>query len=226
VLAGRYDLGVYGAGRSARLGGAVVLGSSYGGLDALKTVLPALPASFPLPVVVVHHRYVAVPDSLPAILRAHCPMPVDLIESGYELTAGRIAVAPTAGFARISATGAVEIDDPDGAESKAGAVDRVLRAVAQRYLSRSVAAIMTGRLSDGALGVRAVKRAGGFVVVQDPSDAVADGMPIAALASGCVDHRVPLRLIGPTLVAVTMAPGALDLLRVPAAPWAAAPAAV
>jgi two-component system chemotaxis response regulator CheB len=135
-------------------------------------------------------------------------------------------VAPPAGFSRISDTGGVEIDGEGGAESGTGAVDRVLCAVAQRYLSGSIAVIMTGRLSDGALGVRAVKRAGGFVLAQDPSEAAAGGMPTAALASGCVDHRVPLRLIGPTLVAVTMAPGALDLLRVPAAPWAAAPAAV
>jgi two-component system, chemotaxis family, protein-glutamate methylesterase/glutaminase len=83
-----------------------------------------------------------------------------------------------------------------------------------------LAVILTGRLSDGAAGVRAVRRAGGRVLVQDPDDAQAPGMPSAALATGCVEHALPLSLVAPALVAYTMAPGAADLLAVPVPPWA------
>jgi two-component system chemotaxis response regulator CheB len=204
----------------------VVLGSSFGGLAALTTVLPVLPVTFPLPVIVVHHRGPHGPTGLAEILRARCAMPVDVIEPGYRLAAGRIALAPPDGFTCISPNGDVQISDPGWTRRAADPVDRVTRAVAARYGAAGVAVIMTGRLADGAEGVRALKHAGGFVLVQDPNDAAAPGMPTAALATGCADHRLPLRLIAPTLVAVTMAPGALDLLRVPAAPWATPPAAV
>lgn len=221
-----YARAMYGAGHKQQLAGAVVLGSSFGGVQALKAVLPALPMSFPVPVIVVHHGRSRAPDLLPAILRACCQMPVDNIDAGYQLTAGRIAVAPLGGLCAISDTGVVSVAGPAAMPVATRNVDRALAAVAKRFASSAVAVILTGRLGDGASGVRAVKRAGGFVVVQDPGDAAAEGMPIAALASGCVDHRVPLRLIAPTLVAVTMAPGARELLRVRTAPWATASAAV
>lgn len=200
-----------------------MLGSSFGGLPALKAVLPALPVSFPRPVIVVQHRTTAVPDGLAAILRGWCAMPVDDIGLGYQLTAGRIGVASPAGFSAISEDRRISMDGvvTDGG-SAPRPVDRVLAAVAKRFGRTAIAVIMTGRLSDGAKGVQAVKAAGGFVLAQDPAEAAADGMPTAALATGCVDHRLPLRLIGHTLVAVTMAPGALDLLRVPPPPWAVA----
>jgi two-component system chemotaxis response regulator CheB len=210
---------MYGAGHKRPA--VVLLGSSFGGLDALKAVLPALPPAFPVPVIVVHHRAES-PDALVRILRARCQLPVEGIESGYRLTAGRIAVAPPGSFSRISSTGEVTVDGPERGAPALGPIDRAARAVAKRFGAGAVAVILTGRQADGAEGVRAVKGAGGFVLIQDPAGAAAAGMPIAALATGCVDHRVPLRLIAPTLVAVTMAPGALELLRVPAPPWATA----
>ena len=91
---------------------------------------------------------------------------------------------------------------------------------ASRFGPGVLAVILTGRLSDGAEGVRAVRRAGGMVLVQDPADCAAAGMPTAALSTGCVEHRLPLRVIGPALVALTMVPGAAELYRVPLAPWA------
>jgi two-component system chemotaxis response regulator CheB len=58
------------------------------------------------------------------------------------------------------------------------------------------------------------------VFVQDPDDAEAPGMPNAALATGCVEHALPLALVAPALVSYVMAPGAADLLAVPVPPWA------
>ncbi len=79
---------------------------------------------------------------------------------------------------------------------------------------------MLTRLDDGAAGVRALKRRGGRAIAQDPSAARASEMPMAALATGCVDLVMPVPHIAPTLIALTMAPGAADLFRVPASPWA------
>ena len=74
-------------------------------------------------------------------------------------------------------------------------------------------------LRDGAQGVRAIKRHGGRVLVQDSATARASGMPSSATATGCVDLVLPLYRIAPALIALTMAPAA-DLLIVPTPPWA------
>lgn len=65
--------------------------------------------------------------------------------------------------------------------------DDVLRALSARLGPRLIAVVLSGKLDDAAAGVRAVKRAGGRVLVQDPGTAIAPGMPTAALATGCVD---------------------------------------
>lgn len=75
-------------------------------------------------------------------------------------------------------------------------------------------------LYDGTRGVRAIKRNGGRVLVQDPSTARAASMPSSAIATGCVDFVLPLARIGPALIALTMAPGGADLLAVPTPSWA------
>jgi two-component system, chemotaxis family, protein-glutamate methylesterase/glutaminase len=83
-----------------------------------------------------------------------------------------------------------------------------------------IGVVLTGMLKDGTKGVRAVKRHGGRVLAQDPATARASGMPSSAIATGCVDFVLPMHRIAPALVALTMAPGAAELLTVPTPPWA------
>jgi two-component system chemotaxis response regulator CheB len=98
--------------------------------------------------------------------------------------------------------------------------DPLLTTVATAYGAGALCVVLTGRLDDAAAGVRAVKRHGGRTIVEDPVTAAAAGMPSAALATGCVDLVLPLGRIAHALIALAMAPGAADLFRVPAAPWA------
>jgi two-component system, chemotaxis family, protein-glutamate methylesterase/glutaminase len=88
------------------------------------------------------------------------------------------------------------------------------------YRQRALAVVLTGAQDDGARGVRTLKRHGGRALTEDPITAVAGSMPAAALATGCVDLVLPLHRMSHALIALTMAPGAADLLRVPIPPWA------
>ncbi len=173
-----------------------------------------LPAWFEAPVLTVQHRAEVAVDMLPKILAARSSLPVRGALPG-PVQRG-ITVVPAKATVDIDAGGALSIRPCPGGR----VADQVLTAVADAFGPRVLAVVMTGRLSDGADGVRAVKRAGGRVLAQDPADAQAPDMPLAALATGCVEHVVPLPLIAPALVAYTMAPGAADLLSVPLAPWA------
>ncbi|MGY1786319.1 chemotaxis protein CheB [Geodermatophilus sp. SYSU D00698] len=194
--------------------GVVVLAASAGGVRALRTVLAGLPRDFPVPVLVVQHRAAGTTDPLVPLLRAVTDLPVRAAAAG-PLRAG-VSVLPAGTTGLLEAGGdLIPVEHPN-----LGAADRLMTSAAGAYGRRVLAAVLTGRLDDGAAGVRAVRRAGGRVLAQDPADAEAPGMPSAALATGCVEHVLPLRLVAPALVAYAMAPGAAELLAVPLPPWA------
>ncbi len=192
----------------------VVLAASTGGIRALRQVVPGLPAGFPVPVLVVQHRTPGPDDLLTGILRAGAAVPVHRAADG-PLLAG-VHVLPPRSSAELTPDGSLTLGPCDSG----WCADRTMASAADASGPRVLAVVLTGRLSDGAAGVRAVRRAGGRVLAQDPADAEAPGMPSAALATGCVEHVVPLRLVAPALVAYAMAPGAADLLTVPVPPWA------
>jgi two-component system chemotaxis response regulator CheB len=99
-----------------------------------------------------------------------------------------------------------------------------MRAVAGHYGPRAIGVVLSGRLDDGAAGARAIKAAGGRVLVQEPDSAECASMPTGVLATGCFDFVLEPRRIAHALVALVSAPGAAQLLAVRAHPWM--PAAV
>jgi two-component system chemotaxis response regulator CheB len=192
----------------------VVLAASTGGVPALRTVLAGLPASLPVPVLIVQHRAAQAGDLLPPVLARGASLPVRTAASGPLLPG--VSVLPPASTADLTPAGALSLRPCPTVEC----ADRLMASAAQAHGPGVLAVVLTGRLADGAAGARAVRRCGGRVLAQDPAEAAAAGMPTAALATGCVEHVLPLRLIAPAITAYTMAPGAAELLTVPVPPWA------
>ncbi|MFC7529152.1 chemotaxis protein CheB [Actinoplanes sp. GCM10030250] len=193
----------------------VVLAASLGGPAALACVVAGLPEGFSTPVLIVQHRTPAVSRTLADTLQRRTVLPVRLAEDDWPADLPGITVLPARqtgsivdGRLRLRAAGDPRTADP------------LIISAAEAYGPRAIGVVLTGRLGDGAAGLRAIKRHGGRTIVEDPSTAYAGDMPAAALATGCVDLVLPLPHIARALVAFTMAPGAADLLRVPLAPWA------
>ncbi|MGY1809833.1 chemotaxis protein CheB [Blastococcus sp. SYSU D00669] len=191
----------------------VVLAASTGGVPALRSLVAGLPASLPVPVLIVQHRAAQVSDLLPPLLARGAALPVRAAASGVLLPG--VSVLPPATTADLTPDGGLRLQPAPTVEC----ADRLLASAAQAHGPGVLAVVLTGRLADGAAGARAVRQAGGRVLVQDPAEAAAPGMPNAALATGCVEHVLPLRLIAPAITAYTMAPGAAELLTVPLPPW-------
>ena len=195
----------------------VVVLASLGGLEALSTLLEGLPGSFDTPLILLqhgradpHHR-----DRLARLLQARTSLPVTVAADGVTAMAG-VTIVPAGFSATLSSTGRVTML----VAATHGGGDVLFRAAAAAFGPRAIAVVLTGRLRDGAQGVQAIKRRGGRVLAQHPTGARAAGMPSAAIATGCVDHVLPLERIAPALVALTMAPGGADLLAVPTPHWA------
>ena len=176
----------------------VVVGASFGGFDALKTVLRALPASFPVPVAIVQH--VGTPGSgLATLLQRYSDLVVADAEDKDDLYPGFAYLAPP-GYHLLIERGSLALSIDPPVQHARPSIDVLFESAADVYGPEVVGVILTGTGRDGALGLTHIKRRGGLAVVQDPVTARRAAMPEAALASTPVDLILPVEEIGGWLV--------------------------
>ena len=186
----------------------VVIGASAGGVNALLTLVKALPPGFPAAVLIVlhigSHR-----SMLPALLTSRGSHRAIHPQDGERLAPGTIYVAPPAHHMLIDADGegdVVRLTRGAKEHHARPAIDPLFRSAALACGPRVIGVILTGRQDDGTAGLQAVKACGGITVVQDPADAEEPGMPTSALRHVQVDHCVPLRLLGDVLARIAGQP--------------------
>ena len=170
---------------SQRMPVIVAIGASAGGTQALQSFFVALPADTGAAFVVVVHLDPQHRSEMPAIIAARTKMPVVQIATHTRLQADHVYVIPPDRRLQIIDHGvsALAFDEPHGQRA---AIDLFFRSLAQQ-LGDGFAVILSGAGSDGAIGVRAVKEAGGIVLVQDPNEAEYASMPRSAIATGVAD---------------------------------------
>ena len=195
----------------------VVVGSSAGGIEALSTLVATLPADFSAPLVLAQHLDPHHLSHLGEILARRSPLPVRTVLDHERLEPGVVYVVPSNRHAEIS-DHMVRVSANDPAEKgPKPSVDRLLTSAAHAYGEQLIAVILTGTGSDGAAGARAVKAAGGAVIIENPATAAYPGMP-ESLAPTTVDFVSDLEHIAPLLqdllsgVQTLMPPEAEDLL--------------
>jgi two-component system chemotaxis response regulator CheB len=193
--------------------------ASMGGLEPILALVASLPHRFSVPVLVInHHKGSERLSGLMGLLQKRCALDVVAAIDGMALRPGTVTVVPGGSTATVD--GDARLTLVDGACTQPG--DATLASAAAAFGPAAIAVVLSGMLRDGTAGVRAIKRAGGRVLVQDPATAHASSMPSSAIATGCIDHILPPQRIASALVALTMAPGGADLLAVARPHWAAA----
>src|SRR5262245_55239436 len=147
----------------------VAIGASAGGVQALQAFIGALPEKSGAAFVVIAHLDPDKRSELSNILSLRTRMPVVQVEDNEKLKADHVYVIPPDRRLQLvdHEISALEFDEPRGQRSP---IDLFLRSVAER-LGDGFAMILSGAGSDGAIGVRAVKEAGGIILVQDPAEA-------------------------------------------------------
>jgi two-component system, chemotaxis family, protein-glutamate methylesterase/glutaminase len=182
----------------------VAIGTSTGGPVALSHVVPMLPASFPLPVLIVQHMPMGFTRPLADRLNAVSKLAVHEAVNGMILEAGTALVVPSGKQVDLRRRGPRETEvrlvDDDGSSLHVPSVDHMTAAVAQAYGKAAIGVILTGMGNDGVRGLRELKERGGYVLGQDEATCVVYGMPRAAAKEGLVDREVPLDDISPILV--------------------------
>jgi two-component system chemotaxis response regulator CheB len=177
----------------------IAVGCSWGGLRALEVVLTGLPADLAATVVIAQHRSAQSTETLATVLGRYARMPVHEVEDKDRIEIGSIYLAP-ADYHLLVERGCFALSIGEPVQFSRPSVDVLFESAADAYGSRVAAVVLTGANADGAEGLRSVKRAGGFTVVQDPVTAEQRTMPGAAVATGAADKVLPLPEIAPFLV--------------------------
>ena len=181
---------------------AVAIVCSAGGLRALKQILSGLPESFAAPIFVALHRGDAASDHLAAILRKATPLEVRIAREGERPRAGSVYVAPGGRHLEVGADGLLSVERKGRIDFVCPSGDVLFASMAARYGSRAIAVVLTGMGRDGAAGASAVRRAGGFVLVQDAGSCEHPSMPRSAIETRKVDLALPLGQLGFALSAL------------------------
>src|SRR5437868_9788987 len=170
----------------------VALAASAGGLNALTHVLAALPPDFPAALVVVQHLDRRHRSVMADILARKCRLPVKEAAEGEHLQAGRAYIAPPDRHLLVTPDHSVSLTQTELVHFVRPSADLLFESVAASYKERAIAVVLTGTGSDGSMGVRAIKKMGGTVIVQDEASCEYFGMPGAAVQTGSVDFVLPL----------------------------------
>ncbi len=174
------------AGDSAQVE-AIVVGASAGAVEALNALLPAFPSTLEAAVIVVVH----LPQNRPAVLvelfAAKCALAVREAEDKCAIGAGTIWFAPPGYHLLVEEDRSFSLSLDEPVHFSRPSIDVLFESAAEVYRDKLLALVLTGANQDGALGARAVQRAGGLLGVQDPATAPAEAMPQACLAATAPD---------------------------------------
>jgi len=179
--------------------GIVAIGISTGGPKALQEILPTLPADFSVPILVVQHMPSGFTAPFARRLDGLCAASVSEAAQGETLQPGVIYIAPGGRQMTVDRSnhprGTICLSDQPENQLHIPSVDVMMQSVAAAYGPLAMGVIMTGMGSDGAQGMSAIHREGGFTLGQDESSCAVYGMPRVCAEMKILKRVVPLSRI-------------------------------
>jgi two-component system chemotaxis response regulator CheB len=182
----------------------VVIGTSTGGPPALQAIIPRLPGDLQAAVMVVQHMPVGFTRSLAERLHARSRVPVREAADGDDVQGGGVLVAPAGKHMKVRRRGQavkVVLDDEPRNSLHRPSADVLMASVARTYGARVLGVVLTGMGSDGVLGLKAIREAGGRTLAESEETCAIYGMPKAAVEAGVVDRSVPLTRMAEEILA-------------------------
>ncbi|TGV81426.1 chemotaxis protein CheB [Mesorhizobium sp. M00.F.Ca.ET.149.01.1.1] len=200
----------------------IAIGASAGGVEPLRRIVGDLPQGLPAAVFIVLH--VGEVSYLANILDRAGPLKAMVARNGATFETGRVYVAPP-DFHLLLHDGHMLRRRGPRENLARPAIDPLFHSAALRYGARVVGVLLSGSLSDGTAGLRAIKAVGGIAVVQHPKDTLVPAMVESALDHVAVDHCLPAAELGGLLAKLAVEPAGETLPAPPAVRLEAAIAA-
>ena len=206
----------------------IAIGASAGGLNAFSVILAALPADFPVPLVLVQHLSADFPSKLAQILSSTTLLFVKQAEQGDRLQPGHVYVAPPGEHLLVNPDYTLSLSRAPKVHHCRPSADVLFESVAGSCGAEAIGVVLTGGDGDGAAGIEAIKATGGVTIAQDLFSSQQPSMPLHAAETGSVDLVLPLTGIAPALIALVSASSSNSSsasepsLALPPAAWLAA----
>jgi two-component system chemotaxis response regulator CheB len=160
---------------------AVVMGGSWGGMNAAVEILRRLPSDFPLPVVLVLHRMRGVSSELPALIRKKTYMQVKEADEKEEIQPGMVYVAPADYHLLIEQDLTFSLDVSEAILFSRPSIDVTFESAAQVFGEKVIGIVLSGASKDGSQGLFSIAKTGGLALIQDPGQAEVNTMPQSAM---------------------------------------------
>jgi two-component system chemotaxis response regulator CheB len=183
----------------------VVVGTSWGGLAALRELIAGLPGDFALPLVVVQHRHKQSGQLLTGLLQDSTSLPVCEAEDKAPIVAGSVHVAP-ADYHLLVEEGFFSLTMDEPVAFSRPSIDVTFASAADVYGAHAVGVVLTGANADGSRGLRRIVDRGGLAIVQLPATAESPAMPAAALRVVPEARALALSAISGALAALGPSP--------------------
>lgn len=179
----------------------VVVGASWGGLQALTWLLEGLPDDFPTPLVVAQHRSTDSSNVMVRLLQDRSSLAISEASDKDVIEPGHVYIAPP-DYHLLVEPGSLALSTDEFVHHSRPSIDVAFESAADAYADRLVGVILTGANTDGSAGLKRIRDEGGVTVVQDPATAARPEMPSAAMAAVRGAKVLPLRKIAPFLVEI------------------------
>ena len=178
----------------------ISIGVSAGGMEALSIIIPGLPASFPVPVVVIQHISPHSDNYMTRHLDNISAIKVKEVDEKEKIKPGIVYTAPPNYHVLLEEDETFSLSVEERVNFARPSIDVFFQSAADVYGPHLVGVVLTGANNDGSQGLKMIKEKGGLTIVQDPDTADVDGMPRAAIAATKIDHILTLEQICPFLL--------------------------
>lgn len=162
---------------------AIVIGVSSGGLNVLKKLLPALPADFCLPIIIVQHVGAHSENYWIDVLNTMTKLNVKEADEKEIISKGNVYIAPANYHLLVEKDHTLSLSNEQKVNFARPSIDVLFESAAEAYKDKLIGIILTGSNSDGTNGLKKIKEHGGLAIVQDPHSAESPFMPSSAIAA-------------------------------------------
>ena len=180
-----------------------VIGTSWGGLAALRELVSCLPPDLRVPVVMIQHRHRMSDDALPRLLQDRTPLNVCEVEDKMPMECGAVYVAP-ADYHLLIEPEYFELSVEEPIRYSRPSIDLTFFSASDVFGPRAIGVVLTGANADGSAGLQRIAERGGAALVQEPVTAESPAMPAAALKAVPTARVLTLSAIGGAVAELAM----------------------
>ena len=182
--------------------GAIVIGVSSGGMNAMKVLFSLLPKGFSIPIIIVQHIGPRLDSHWIKLLNDKSNLPIKEADEKEKIEDGNVYIAPPNYHLLIEKDKTFSLTIDERVNFSRPSIDVLFESAAEAYKDKLIGVVLTGSNNDGTKGIIRIKEYGGMAVIQDPETAEAAYMPASAIAAIKPDHILPLEGILELLIKI------------------------